>query len=72
MPTPATTHRAYPKPHSDNTLNVDVNRIAEALQMIDTDITDVENQQQTEIQQVQNKLHRIRLNTLLNENLFAV
>jgi hypothetical protein len=72
MPSPTTTNRAYPQPHGDNTLAEDVTRIAQSIQMIDTDITAQDQQHQSQASDVNKKLHHIRLNTLLNENLFVI
>lgn len=72
MADPTTPNRGYPQPHAENTLLHDVERLSQAFDMIDTDITQSNNQRATESAQVNQKLHRIRLNTLLNENLFLI
>ena len=72
MPNPSTTNRGYPQPHADNTLSHDVQRLSQAFDMIDSDITQSDNQHMSQAAQVNKKLHHIRLNTLLNENLFVI
>lgn len=68
MADPTTANRGYPQPHAENTLLHDVERLAQAFDMIDNDIT----QSNAATAQVNKKLHRVRLNTLLNENLFII
>lgn len=72
MPQPTTNKRGYPQPHPDNTLMTDVSRIAQALEMIDQDIDAANNQHTAQTDEVNKRLHRVRLNTLLNENLFVI
>ncbi|MFT4927523.1 MAG: hypothetical protein ACI8WB_003634 [Phenylobacterium sp.] len=68
MADPTTANRVYPKPHPDNTLLNDVQRLSQAFDMIDADISAAEAREA----QVNERLRRVRLNTLLNENLFLV
>jgi hypothetical protein len=72
MADPSTPNRGYPQPHAENTLLNDVQRLSQALAMIDTDITQTNDTQTSQSAQSDKKLHRIRLNTLLNENLFLI
>ena len=72
MADPTTANRGYPQPHAENTLLHDVERLAQAFDMIDNDITQSNALNQKQAAQVNQKLHRVRLNTLLNENLFII
>ena len=72
MADPSTPNRGYPQPHAENTLLHDVQRLSQALGMIDSDINEANTTQTSQSAQVNQKLHRIRLNTLLNENLFLI
>ena len=61
MPDLNTPKKGYPLPHADNTLIRDVQRLTTALTMIDTDND-----------KVVQRLNHVRLNTLLNDNLFLI
>lgn len=61
MPHPKSPNRSYPQPHEDNTLIEDVQRIGQAIELIDRDS-----------QKCFDKLRRVRLNNLLNENIFMI
>lgn len=72
MPQPTTANRGYPQPHPDNTLMTDVERLKQALEMIDQDINLLDNQNSESALAQNEKLRRIRLNSLLGENLFVI
>jgi ribosome assembly protein YihI (activator of Der GTPase) len=68
MADPTTANRGYPQPHAENTLLHDVERLSQAFDMIDNDMALTSNR----ATKIDKKLHRLRLNTLLNENLFII
>lgn len=72
MPTPTSHNRGYPQPHPDNTLVTDVARIKQAFEMVDQDITAIDNRQTSQSADLNDKLRKVRLNSLLNENLFVI
>lgn len=67
-----TANRGYPQPHAENTLLHDVARLSQALDMIDSDVTQINTTQTQQSAKTDDKLRRLRLNTLLNENLFII
>lgn len=72
MPDITTTNQSYPRPHPDNTLQHDVTRISNAIEMIDQDMAQTQQQANVTEAKTDEKLRRVRLNTLLNENIFMI
>lgn len=72
MPDLNTPQRGYPLPHADNTLIHDVERLAQSLTMIDDDISQTNQTHDDHSAEVAKRFNHVRLNTLLNDNLFLI
>ncbi|WEV89349.1 hypothetical protein H10PHJ05_48 [Aeromonas phage HJ05] len=72
---PNTDQRKYPLPSGEVMLNEDVKTIAQAIESIDVDVQRLVDKGEvgaSDIQRLNKRMHRAKLNMLLDENIFPV
>lgn len=72
---PNTNNRNYPLPSGEKMLHEDVQTIGQAISAIDNDVQQLVDKGEvgaSDIQTINKRLHRAKLNMLLDENIFPV
>lgn len=72
---PNTDQRKYPLPSGEVMLSEDVKTIAQAIESIDVDVQQLVDKGEvgaSDIQKLNKRMHRAKLNMLLDENIFPV